>query len=60
MLELGNELLVRDGGLLSTLGYNGQSFEVFQQFFVIGNWKNDRRAFAAIIRDVLRVAHDLD
>jgi hypothetical protein len=57
-LELGNELLVRNGGLFSALCYDGQVFQVFQQFFVVGDWKNDGRAFAAIIRDVLnRIAH---
>ena len=57
-LELGNELLVRNGGLSPALCYDGQIFQVFQQFFVVGDWKNDGCAFAAIIRDVLnRIAH---
>ena len=53
-----NELLVRNGRLLPALCYDGQIFQVFEQFFVICNWKNYRCAFAAIIRDVLnRIAH---
>ena len=57
-LELGNELLVRNGRLLPALCYDGQIFQVFQQFFVVGDWQNDPRAFAAVIRDVLnRIAH---
>jgi hypothetical protein len=57
-LELGNELLVRNGGLSPALCYDGQVFQVFQQFFVVGDWKHDGCAFAAIIGDVLnRIAH---
>ena len=37
---------------------DGQIFQVFQQFFVVGDWQHDRSTFAAIIRDVLnRIAH---
>ena len=58
-LELGNKLLVRNGRLLAALSYNGQIFEVFQQFFVLGDWNNDGCTFAAIVGDVLnRVAHE--
>jgi hypothetical protein len=57
-LELGNELLVRNGRLLPALCYDGQIFQVFQQFFVVGDWQNDRRAFAAIVGDVFnRITH---
>ena len=57
-LELGNELLVRDGGLAAALGYDGQIFQIFEQFLVIGNRKNDGSAFAVVVRDVLnRIAH---
>ena len=58
-LELSDELLVWNGWLLPALGYDRQIFQVFQQFFVIGDWKDYCRAFAAIIRDVLnRIAHE--
>jgi hypothetical protein len=58
-LELGNELLVRNGGLLPALCYDGQIFEVFQQLFVLSDWNNDSRTFAAIVGNVLnRIAHD--
>jgi hypothetical protein len=58
-LELGNELLVRNGGLLPALCYDGQIFEVFQQLFVLSDWNNDSRTFAAIVGNVLnRIAHE--
>jgi hypothetical protein len=58
-LELGNELLVRNGGLLPALCYDGQIFEVFQQLFVLSDWNNDSRTFAPIVGNVLnRIAHD--
>jgi hypothetical protein len=58
-LELGNKLLVRNGRLLAALSYDGQIFEVFQQFFVLGDWNNDGCTFAAIVGDVLnRIAHE--
>ncbi len=58
-LELGNELLVRNGRLLPALSYDGQIFEVFQQFFVIRDWNNDGCTFAAIVGNVPnRLAHE--
>jgi len=58
-LELGNELLVRNGRLLPAFDYDGQIFKVFQKFFVVGDGDNDRRAFAAIVGNVLYgIAHD--
>ena len=49
---------MRNGRLLPALSYDGQIFQVFQQFFVICDWKNDRCAFAAIIRDIFnRISH---
>ena len=57
-LELGNELLVRDGGLATALGYDGQIFQIFEQFLVIGNRKNDGSAFAMVIGNIFnRLAH---
>jgi hypothetical protein len=57
-LELGNELLVRDGGLTAALGYDGQIFQIFEQFLVIGNRKNDGSAFAVVVGNVFnRLAH---
>jgi len=57
-LELGNELLVRNGRLVAPLGYHGQIFQVFQQFLVVGDWKNHGRTFAAVIGDVFNsIAH---
>jgi hypothetical protein len=57
-LELGNELLMRNGWFLPALGYYGQIFQVFQQFLVVSHWKNHGCTFATIIRDVLnRIAH---
>ena len=57
-LELGNELLMRNGWLLPALSYYRQIFQVFQQFLVVGDRKNDGCALATIIRDVLnRIAH---
>ena len=58
-LDLGNELLVRNGRLLPAFDYDGQIFKVFQKFFVVGDGDNDRRAFAAIVGNVLYgIAHD--
>lgn len=49
---------MRNGGLSPTLGYDSQIFQVFQQFFVVRDWKNDGCALAVIIRDVLNsIAH---
>ncbi len=57
-LELGNKLLVRNGRLVAPLGYHGQIFQVFQQFLVVGDWKNHGRTFAAVIGDVFNsIAH---
>jgi hypothetical protein len=49
--KLGNELLVRNGRLLAALRYDCQIFEVFQQFFVVGDWNNDGCTFAVIVGD---------
>ena len=57
--KLGNELLVRNGRLLPALCYDGQIFQVFQEFSVVGDWNNDGCAFAAVVRDVPnRIAHE--
>ena len=57
--KLGNELLVRNGRLLAALRYDCQIFEVFQQFFVVGDWNNDGCTFAVFVGDVLnRIAHE--
>ncbi len=57
-LELGNELLVRNGGFSPALCYDGKIFQVLQQFFVVGDWKNDGCAFAAIVSDIFNgIAH---
>jgi hypothetical protein len=48
-------LLVRNGRLAAALGYDGQIFEVVQQFFVVGDWNNDGCAFAAIVGDVFNI-----
>jgi hypothetical protein len=58
-LELGNKLLVRNGWLSAALSYDCQIFQIFQQFFIVGNRKHNGCAFAALISDVLyRIAHD--
>lgn len=57
-LELRNELLVRDGGLAAALGYDGQIFQILEQFLVIGNRKNDGSAFAMVVGNIFnRLAH---
>ena len=57
-LELGNELLVRDGGLAAALGYDGQIFQIFEQSLVIGNRQNDGSAFAVVVGNIFnRLAH---
>ena len=57
-LELGNELLVRDGGLAAALGYDGQIFQIFKHFLVIGNRKKDGSGFAVVVGNIFnRLAH---
>src|SRR5713101_3400449 len=47
-----------NGGLSPTLCYDGQIFQIFQQFFVVGDRKNNGGAVASIVRYVLnRIAH---
>jgi hypothetical protein len=55
-LELGKELLVRDGRFAAALGYDSQVVEVFQQFLVVRDWEYNGGAFAAIIGDVFNGA----
>ena len=51
-------MLVRDSGLAAALGYDGQIFQIFEQFLVIGNRKNDGGAFAVVVRNIFnRLAH---
>ena len=60
-LELGNELLVRDSGLLPALGYDRQIFQILQQLLVVQYREDDSGAFSALIGQVLNwIAHRAD
>src|SRR5206468_11006653 len=57
-LELGNELLVRDGGFFTALGHNRQILQILQQLFVLGNRQQNSGAFTALVREILNgIAH---
>ena len=50
---------MRNGRFPPALSYDGQIFEVFQEFFVVGDRNNDGCTFAAIVGNVFnRIAHD--
>ena len=57
-LEVGEESVVRDDGLVAALGYDGEIFQVFEQLLVIANGQHDCRAVAVLVREILQgLAH---
>ena len=59
-LEVGEECLVRDDGLVAALGYDGEIFQVFEQLLVIADGQHDCRAVAVLVREILQgLAHGL-
>ena len=59
-MQFGEELVVGDYGLVATFGDHSEVIQIFQQFFVVANGKNDGCAITALISEVLKcLAHGL-
>ncbi len=57
-LQFRDELLVRDGDLVTALRDHRQVLQIFQQFFVIGDRKHNGSALTARVGQILdRIAH---
>ena len=56
--QIGEELLVWNHWFVAALGDHGQVVQIFEEFFVVADWKNDGCALAVVIREVLEwLAH---
>ena len=58
VLELGDEGVVGDDGLVAALGHDGQ---ILKQLLVIADWQDDSGAVAVLVREILQgLAHDVE
>lgn len=57
-LQIGEELVVWNHRFVAAFGNYGQVVQIFEELFVIADWKNDGCALAVVIREVLEwLAH---
>ena len=60
-LEVGEESVLRDHGLVSAFGYDGKIVQILEELFVVADWKDHGGSITVLVSEVLQgLAHGVE